>query len=82
MQLAETSPPSRITTMLPRVVSLLLCFAVRDGVEDILEHIDTVQVSKKTGELVFIKNIVVKRYLFNFLLYNIYLMLEFNKFII
>ena len=36
-------------------LSLLLWFAVCDDVEDILEQQDTVQVSEKTGESVFIK---------------------------
>ena len=40
--------------------SLLLWFAVLDDVEDILEHLDTVQVSENTRESVLIKILVVK----------------------
>ena len=36
--------------MLNGVSSLLLWFAVHDHVEDILEHLDTVQVSEETRE--------------------------------
>jgi hypothetical protein len=40
--------------------SLLLWFAVLDDVEDILEYLDTVQVSENTRESVLIKILVVK----------------------
>ena len=40
--------------------SLLIWFAVRDPVDDILEHLDTVQVSSKTRIIGFIKISLVK----------------------
>jgi hypothetical protein len=47
---------SRITTAMLHGVSVYLWFAVFGQVEDIFEHLDTVQVSDKTKDsVVFIK---------------------------
>ena len=64
-QLDETSPPSSIVNgdhnnVADVIFALLLWCAVIDHVDDILEHLDTVQVSVKTRESVFSKMLLAK----------------------
>ena len=59
-QLEETSPPSSIVNgdhnnVADVIFALLLWCAVIDHVDDILEHLDTGQVSEKTRKSVCIK---------------------------
>ena len=54
------------------MLSLLLWFAVCDHVEDIFEHLDTVQVSEKIRESIFIKILLVKVIHLTYLHYEIY----------